>query len=714
MRRTLSLLLIGGLVAGLAATSSAAPAARTRDRSVSLNDHLTGHLGYPALQRSDEFLARQEKLGTRPAKGGYEGDYGHKGCKAPAEYEVGDERTFWVSQNQVGNIEINAVLAAKSAHGYLWVQKEFYLPIPGEAPEGGFVTQGESETALVKWEGIYDIDRKYFGKEPAPGTPAQNLAPGLPTDWQDADCDKRISILNFPIDSPVNPSLGYIAGYYSSEHEYPNGDGEHQSPYSNEMEMFFMNSAGLNVGDDTYAGVLAHEFFHMIQFSNDYNEETWVNEGMADIAAIVNGFGDIVQGHIDSYSETPDQNLIDWTSTVDDYGQAVLFFDYLFNHYGAAENPDTEDLEAYLAMAKLLTRTSADGAKGITKVIKTRPASTTSKLDSYFRDGSFGKVFRDYIVANALDNSDASHGQYGYANRDVAVTSAGSDPQSPDDASAFTYSGEFYDLADQEGSLSATAQDPVDVIPASEGQPAPQNGFFAWSNRGDELLSWLERPANLGNATAPQLQFKYWYQIEEDWDYAYVRVSTDNGKTYDFLTTTDCGGRSTDPNGNNRAVVESGGITGDSGGWQECTLDLAAYAGEQVLIRFEYDTDQAVNEAGYVVDDVKLVDGEKQIWKKTNFEKNNRRTKAYEFGGSGILKWGRIKPLAKNKPLVQVVRVSGDQVIRKVLTRRAFEKSGDELALIKPATVGGERTLLFYTSTTKLKTTPFTYSYNLN
>jgi hypothetical protein len=77
----------------------------------------------------------------------------------------------------------------------------------------------------------------------------------------------------------------------------------------------------------------------MIQFSNDYNEETWVNEGMADVAAVVNGFGDVVEGHIDSYEEHPDEHLFDWTSDLGDYGQAFLYFDYFFNHYGARRTP---------------------------------------------------------------------------------------------------------------------------------------------------------------------------------------------------------------------------------------------------------------------------------------------------------------------------------------------------------------------------------------
>lgn len=657
-------------------------------------------------------MARQEKLGTRAAVG--EADYGRKGCKPETTYEVGDERTFWVSQSQAGNIEITAVLAAKSDHGYMWVQREFYLPVDGSAPEGGFVTQAEAEKGLVDWEGIYDIDRQYFGKEPNPAYPAKNLAPGLPKDWRDADCDEHVHILNFPIDAPgANQSVGYIAGYYSSEHEYPNGDGEHESPFSNEAEMFFMNSAFLDVGDPTYAGVLAHEFYHMIQFSNDYNEETWVNEGMADIAAVVNGFGDIVEGHISAYAEEPDNHLFDWGSDVSDYGQAVLFFDYLFNHYGELDDPDTDEYEAYLALAPLLTRTPADGKQGITQVIRNRPSSLTGDLPNYFRSGGFGKVFKDYLVANFLDNPEAASGQYGYANRDVAVASAGSGAQSPDASTVFPYAGEYYDIpGETEGPMTINVEDPVAVIPANEGQPKPDNGFFAWSGRGDELISYLERPADLTERTNPTLVFKYWHQIEADWDYAYVRVSTDGGNTWDMQNTSACGGRNTDPNGNNRAVVESGGITGDSEGWKKCTLDLAAYAGKKVIIRYEYDTDQAVSEPGYVVDNVKLKDGKKAVWRVSKFE-TKRSSRNWTFGGTGLIKWRRIQPLAKNKPLIQVLRIDGDTIKRQVLKRKAFEAAESGLTLKNAVTVAGNRTVLIFTSTTPIATTPFTYSYSI-
>lgn len=707
MKRSLALLLsvaCASLVLTTGASASPAPV-KANGGVLDYNDFLLGHLSYPAVERAERFVAQQEGA-PRPAPGS---GYGKEGCEPETTYEVGDQRTFWVSQQQLGNVEEDFTLAAKSEHGYVWVQNEYYVPAPAELPEG-FVSQAEAEAAGADWDRIYDIDRTYFGKEPNPAYDAVNLAPGLPPDWRDADCDPRVHILNFPIDLGANTSLGFVAGYFSSEHEYPNGTGEHESPFSNEGEMFFMNSLFLNPGDDTYAGVLAHEFFHMIQFSNDYNEETWVNEGMADIAAIVNGFGDIVEGHIDGYEATPDQSLKDWTSTVDDYGQAVLFFDYLFNHYGAPENDFTETQEAY-KLAKLLTKTEADGAAGVTQVIKSRREKLKKKVLPYYRRGSFKKVYRDYIVANYLDMPEARSGQFGYANRDVAVAQEGTADSSAEDATVYPFGTDNYEVTGF-GAMDATAEDPVTIIPALEGQPAPEGGYFGWSNRADEMITFLQRPADLTGTSTPTLQFKYWTQIEEDWDYTYVLVSTDGGQTWEFQNTSACGGRATNPNGNNRATAESGGITGDSAGWQDCSLDLSAYADKDVLIRWEYDTDQAVTEPGYALDEVTLVDGETTLWDVTNFETADAE-EDFEFGGEGLNKWLRIQPLAKNRPVFEVLRISGNNVKRQILTRKQFEEAKDGLVLRERGKVGGERTVIIITGTTPIATTPFGYSYNI-
>jgi immune inhibitor A len=95
---------------------------------------------------------------------------------------------------------------------------------------------------------------------------------------------------------------------------------------------------------------------------------------------------------------------------------------------------------------------------------------------------------------------------------------------------------------------------------------------------------------------SPSLTAKARYNIEQDWDYAYVIVSTDNGAhwttVHTNLSATDAPG----PNGQDFGE----GITGESagGGWVTLTADLTAYAGQAVKIGFEYWTDGAAEGNG--------------------------------------------------------------------------------------------------------------------
>ena len=129
------------------------------------------------------------------------------------------------------------------------------------------------------------------------------------------------------------------------------------------------------------------------------------------------------------------------------------------------------------------------------------------------------------------------------------------------------------------------------------------SGRYAWwSNRGDDSDMTLTRMFDLRSQSSATLQVQMWYDIESDWDHAYVVASPDEGRTWDVLT----GSSSTtdNPNGNSLGAA----YTGSSEGWIEETFDLSAYAGQQVWVRFEYVTDDAVNRAGWLIDDVCLVE----------------------------------------------------------------------------------------------------------
>ncbi len=93
------------------------------------------------------------------------------------------------------------------------------------------------------------------------------------------------------------------------------------------------------------------------------------------------------------------------------------------------------------------------------------------------------------------------------------------------------------------------------------------------------------------------LIFWTWYDIQNNYDYAYVEASTD-GQTWIPLN----GDHSTDYNPNNHN--EGHGITGSSGGWLLAKYDISDYIGQEINIRFRYWTDGATTGEGIYIDDI--------------------------------------------------------------------------------------------------------------
>jgi hypothetical protein len=79
------------------------------------------------------------------------------------------------------------------------------------------------------------------------------------------------------------------------------------------------------------------------------------------------------------------------------------------------------------------------------------------------------------------------------------------------------------------------------------------------------------------------MKLSFWcsYEIEEEWDYAFVEVSLD-GRRYDLLDK----------------------FTGSSEGWQYREYDLNRYVGESIFVRFRYTTDARTLEDGFYIDDI--------------------------------------------------------------------------------------------------------------
>ena len=129
------------------------------------------------------------------------------------------------------------------------------------------------------------------------------------------------------------------------------------------------------------------------------------------------------------------------------------------------------------------------------------------------------------------------------------------------------------------------------------GTPYAGSAFY-YSGSGNNLDTRMSRAFTLPAGATLSAQVRY--DIETDWDYAYLVVSTNGGATWTNVATNRS--TATNPNGQNFG----NGITGNTaGGWVALSADLSAYAGD-VLVGFRYWTDVEVIGAGFMIDDIAI------------------------------------------------------------------------------------------------------------
>ncbi len=466
----------------------------------------------------------------------------------PPVYNEGDVISFWVSNSDTDkNWQIDAELVVKGKHVYMWREV------------GANVRKKDLRKAARFFdEKIYPTDREFFGSEWTPGI----------------DNDPRLHVLNAR-------GLGdTIAGYFSSADEIP----AVIHPYSNEKEMFYLNVDNNKPGSRFYNGTLAHEFQHMIHWRQDKNETTWLNEGASELASELNGLGRTSGSRPDSvFAENPDLQLNTWPDSADSYA-----------HYG----------NAYLFLTYFLSRFGEDATKALVANPDNGMESVDEVLQEFASGLSADDLFGDWVIANWLDDPKAGDGQWGYPDYDVDKMQPAARYQAlpvADSGIVHQYAADYITFPAAEN-LSITFDGDTITHLAATGAHSGQWAW--WSNRVDESDTMLTFPVDLSDVSAATLHFFTWYDLEDLWDYAYVEVSEDGGSTWKMLETS----RTTtkNPNGNAYGPGYTGKSAGDAADWVEEQVDLAPYAGEQVLVRFEYVTDAAVTQPGMFIDSVSI------------------------------------------------------------------------------------------------------------
>jgi hypothetical protein len=231
----------------------------------------------------------------------------------------------------------------------------------------------------------------------------------------------------------------------------------------------------------------------------------------------------------------------------------------------------------------------------------------------------------------------------------------------------------------------------------------PHGGRYVfWGNRNDESDTTLTREFDLTSLTSATLSYWMWAQIEKDFDYAYVEVSTNGGQTWQSLKTPS--GTDTNPTGANFGW----GYTGASGGgdpehndpsqWIKEIVDISAYAGQKILVRFEYVTDAALTYGGLVLDDISIP----ELNYTANFEQDDGG-----WAGTGFV---RIDNLLPQTFVVQVIK-QGNSGKNTTVERMSLDANNQGSLTLNLS--GSEKAVLVVSGTTPFTTEVASYQFEV-
>ncbi len=368
-----------------------------------------------------------------------------------------------------------------------------------------------------------------------------------------------------------------------------------------------------------YESVVAHELEHLIHHDHDADEYSWIDEGMADLAEFLNGFGH-PSSHVVYYLAFHRNSLTDWGGGLEDYGAAYLFQLYLLENFGSKTNGVWDN-----TWTRTLIDEQANSIQGV----------------EYATGASFNDLFDAWMLANYVDAPSLSGaGGFPIGYQEINLTPFFSNSFSPwsidrsiRDIYGSDHHGELPISRYYGGAVSGTVEWPQGALPPYAGlygsyagmEPemnvyvegeavsgvTPYSGAYEVASGGGNLVT--DRMLKLNTPVGGTLTFWTWFDIEEEWDYGFVEVSTDGGATW-YPIPGNITRHSVNPNHStawaNSLVsglsATDAAITGSSGGWVQGNFALPAASG--VMVRFSYYTDEAVNGKGWFIDDVS-VDG---------------------------------------------------------------------------------------------------------
>jgi len=478
---------------------------------------------------------------------------------------------------------------------------------------------------------IYPTDTNYFGKpfdRDGNNTIFEQLGwPEYYYNWTLAlDNPQRVilKVLNIRDDNYYDPTYPYyVAGFYSPTYTilYYNRNMIHIDAWrwwqrlGPQGHIWFPERPDLNVTRPyVYESTTAHEFQHNIHGDWQPAAETFMNEGCSMYAELLCGYG-IEAGYINTYLYTPDNSLTVWGDQGDinilaDYGAAALWTVYLSDHYGGAD------------LIRHYVQSGITGIEGI-----------NAALAYYGYKERFDDVYHDWRLANLIRSDFPGAGKYNYKSlnlNDPAII-----PVFTHDISGLpvpwtkgTDFGTTKTILGYDTGVSMIGPYGSDYIVFKnwkkpglitfDGDDIALYGWRlteeGWWSDGENLMNTLLVGQAYVDPANPTLTLVTKYGIESYWDFGFVQVSTDGGKTWTSLeneyTTYEH-----DPDAHPDIIANLPGLTGysetwpyspDWPDWTTMTFNLTTYAEETVLVGFRYMTDWATLYEGWYISEASV------------------------------------------------------------------------------------------------------------
>ena len=357
----------------------------------------------------------------------------------------------------------------------------------------------------------------------------------------------------------LNPGL---AGYYSDSNNYP-----FDIHYgSNDVDIIFIDIDQVKNGEESFLSTLTHELSHLYQSQIDSYSNSWIKEGTAELITDSVGFKKQFNSNIFSKPISLNSLYIPDVQQYDYFTSFFLYLKYRFDPLNLYEllqyrNKSIQGIIEYLKTNHNYQNNSDDLLKEWGLEI----------LNCHIEKCSLHADFINTTPINTINDFELIEMQ--------------------------PLSLQFYKILEA-NAISIQMLTEINNI---------ENQIW-WSGNGDLIDNTITFEFEINDLSNYSLSFDTYFDIEDRFDLVYLQISKDAGESWEIISTPAM-------NSQHSSFYALGDhYTTKIEDWiNEEILIGNVTTSDKLLIRFEYITDDSVNNNGFYVKDIELMSSETNI-----------------------------------------------------------------------------------------------------